>query len=123
MGSEYKNAVEQLNAQVMLSGLMGDEVNTFDRILAPIKVVRGLSSNPKILNEASFDNMGVPELKKYLSQCVTAMEAARNNMREWRNAMEAIEPIPLTESKPEIVSEISNLKSTLEKFVSNQPKE
>ena len=123
--SDFEKLSKDIIEKVYIAGTIGEDVGIIDQTLAPIKALKRLSANPSTLDATTFVGQSSEELTRYLLSCIDALSMIKKTMKTRRNQLEELEPLYVpyvSDSIPQLVSDVSDLKSTLGDFVSSQPK-
>ena len=104
---------------------ISEEIRNIDKVLAPIRAVRQLSNDGSVFDHSTFAALSFDDLANLTVKLVTQLQAVKVTLRDSRSVLDDIDPIstcvPLPDSTPQLVSEISELKTTLKNFVNTKP--
>lgn len=120
--SDFEKLSKDIMEKVYIHSAISEDVGMIDQALAPIKALKRLSANPSTLDATTFAGQSSEELTQYLLSFIDTLSEIKKTMKIRRNQLEELEPVYVSDSMPQLVSDVSDLKSTLGDFVSSQPK-
>ena len=120
--SDYEKINKELSEKAQITGCISDDITMIDQRLAPIRALKRLSANPSTFDERTFAGQNNEQLAELLVHCVDILFEIKKSMKERRNQLEEYEPVYVSDSTPQLVSDVSDLKSSFDNFVTTQPK-
>ena len=120
---EFKTLSKDYEDKQSVSGAIGEEITRIGEAMSPFQALKKLSTNPSVLNESTFaGKLSYSELVKLTVNLVKSVNAVRKNLQDVRKDLENYDPIYCaSDSSPQLVSDISELKIKFDSFVSTQP--
>ena len=120
---EFKTLSKDYEDKQSISGVIGEEITRIGEALSTFQALKKLSTNPSVFNESTFaGKLSYSELVKLTVNLVKSVNAVRKNLQDVRKDLENYDPIYCaSDSSPQLVSDICELKTKFDSFVSTQP--
>ena len=117
---EFETLSKDYEDEQSISGVIGEEITRIGEALSTFQALKKLSTNPSVLNESTFaGKLSYSELVKLTVNLVKSVNAVRKNLQDVRKDLENYDPIYCaSDSSPQLVSDISELKTKFDIFVS-----
>ena len=77
-----------------------------------------MSDYPSVFDQSTFKGQSSEELTSYLLRCINALSDIKTTMRQRRDKLKDLKPLHVSDT-PQLVSEVSELKSKFDDFVTN----
>ena len=120
---EFETLSNDYEKKQCIGGVISELILTIGGALSPIQALKKLAPNPSVLDKTTFANkLSYDELVDLTVTLVNSLNGCRKVLKGVRTDIEDHDPIyPTSDSSPQLVSDISELKNKFDCFVSTQP--
>ena len=120
---EFETLSNDYEKKQCIGGVISELILTIGGALSPIQALKKLAPNPSVLDKTTFANkLSYDELVDLTVTLVNSLNGCRKVLKGVRTNIEDHDPIyPTSDSSPQLVSDISELKNKFDCFVSTQP--
>ena len=120
---EFETLSNDYEKKQCIGGVISELILTIGGALSPIQALKKLAPNPSVLDKTTFANkLSYDELVDLTVTLVNSLNGCRKVLKGVRSNIEDHDPIyPTSDSSPQLVSDISELKNKFDCFVSTQP--
>ena len=120
---EFEALSNDYEKKQCIGGIISEQILIIGGALSPIQALKKLAPNPSVLDKSTFANkLSYDELVEVTVNLVNSLIACRKVLKGVRTNLEDHDPIyPTSDSSPQLVSDICELKNKFDSFVSAQP--
>ena len=116
---------EGLCTRADFSVTISEEIRGIDKVLPPVRAVRQLSKDQSVFDHTTFAALSFDDLANLTVKLVNQLLEVKSVLKDARSVLDDIDPIitsvPSPDSTPQLATEISEMKTTLDNFVNNKP--
>ena len=120
---EFEALSNDYEKKQCIGGIISEQILIIGGALSPIQALKKLAPNPSVLDKSTFANkLSYDELVEVTVNLDNSLIACRKVLKGVRTNLEDHDPIyPTSDSSPQLVSDICELKTKFDSFVSTQP--